>query len=121
MDISTQTGVSTWLTVLSMTEFEFELLWDSVKLRYGWEISNLPTSWPCESKFDIQYSMSCKIGGFISIRHNDLRNLTTNMMSEVCTDTEIEPKLTQLSGVELQGRPSNNSNKGRVNIRTRCF
>ena len=39
-------------------------------------------------------------------------------MLEVCTDTEIEPKLTQLSGVELQGRTPNNSNKGRVNIRT---
>ena len=32
-------------------------------------------------------------------------------MSEVCRDTEIEPKLTPLSGEELQGRPSNNSNE----------
>ena len=61
--------------------------------------------------------MSCKRGGFISIRHNDLRELTANMMSEVCKDTEIEPKLTLLSGEELQGRTSNNSNKARVDIR----
>ena len=57
---------------------------------------NLPTSCPCGSTFDIQYSMSCKKGGFIYIRHNELRDLTANMMSEVCKDTKIEPKLTPL-------------------------
>ena len=43
------------------------------------------------------------------LRHNDLRDLAANMMSEECKDTEIEPKLTPLSGEELQGRTSNNS------------
>ena len=42
-------------------------------------------------------------------------------MSEVGKDTEIEPKLTPLSGEELQGRTSNNSNEARVDIRTRYF
>ena len=76
VDISTLTAVSNWLTVLPITEFEFELskhqLWDSIRLRYGWEINNLPTCCPCGSKFDIQHSMSCKKGDFIYIRHNDL-------------------------------------------------
>ena len=40
------------------------------------------------------------------------------MMSEVCKYTEIEPKLTPLSGEKLQGKTSNNSNKARVDIRT---
>ena len=43
------------------------------------------------------------------LRCNDLRDLTANTMSEACKDTEIEPKLTPLSGEELQGRTSNNS------------
>ena len=64
--------------------------------------------------------MSCKKGGFISVRQNDLRDLTISM-SEVCKDTEIEPKLTLLSGEGLQGRTSNNSNEPRVDIRTRGF
>ena len=63
---------------------------------------NLPTSCPCGSKFDIQHSMSCTKGGFIYIRCNDLQDLTANMMSEACKDTEIEPKLTPSSGEELQ-------------------
>ena len=43
------------------------------------------------------------------------------MMSEVCKDTEIGPKLKPLSGEELQGITSNNSKEARVDIRTRGF
>ena len=43
------------------------------------------------------------------------------MMSEMYKDTEIEPKLTPLSGEELQGRTSNNSNKVRADIGNWCF
>ena len=59
------------------------------------------------SKFDIQHSMSCKKGGFMSIRHNNLRDLTASIASEVCKDTEIEPKLLPLSGEEPHGRTTN--------------
>lgn len=61
--------------------------------------------------------MSCKKGGFISIRYNDLRNLMTNTMLEVWKDTEVEPKLTTLYEDELHGRTLNNSNEARVDIR----
>ena len=61
--------------------------------------------------------MSCKKGGFISIRYNDLRNLITNTMLEVWKDTEVEPKLTTLYEDELHGRTLNNSNEARVDIR----
>ena len=82
---------------------------------------NLPTSCPYDSKFDIEYSISCRKGGFLYIGHNDLRDLTANMMSEVGKETKIKSKLTPLSGKELQGRTSNNSNEARVDIRTRGF
>ena len=101
---STEKGFSNWLTMLSITERSFELskqqFWDSVRLSYGWEIANLP----CESKFDIQHSISCKKGGFVSIRQNDLRDLIARIVSEVCKDTEIEPKLLPLPGEEVHGR-----------------
>ena len=72
------------------------------------KIHNLPTSCPCGSEFDIQYSMSCKKGGYISIGHNDLGNLTAHVMSEVCKDTEIEPKHQYLG---KSCGTSNNSNE----------
>ena len=123
--ISTEKGVSNWLTMLPITEHGFELskqqFWDSVRLRYGWEIRNLPTFCPCGSKFDIQDSMGCKKGGFVSISHNNLGDLTTRIVSEVCKDTEIERKLLLLSGEELHGRTINQSNEARLDIRSQGF
>ena len=89
----TEKGVSDWLTMFPISEHGLELskqqFWDSISLRYVWGITNLPTFCPCRSKFDIQHSMCCKKGDFVSIRHSDLRDLTEKIVSEVCKDTEI--------------------------------
>ena len=47
---------------------------------------------------DIQYAMSCKKGGFITIIHNDLHELTENLPTEVCKDVDIEPQLLLATG-----------------------
>ena len=111
--------------MLPISEHGFELSkqhsCDSVSLRHGWEITNLPTFYPCGTKFDVQHSMSCKKAGLVSIRHNDLRDLTTKILSKVYNDTEIEPKLLPLSGEELHGRTTNRSNEARLDIRARGF
>ena len=65
--------------------------------------------------------MSCKERGFVSIRHNDLRDVTARIVSEVNKNTEIEPKLIPLSGEELHGRTTNRSNEARLDIRTREY
>ena len=64
--------------------------------------------------------MSRKKGCFVSIRHNDLRDLT-GIVSEVCKDTEIKPKLLPLSGEELHERTTNRSNEAGLDIRARGF
>ena len=50
---STEKGVSDWLTMLPNAEYGFKLskenFWDSISLRYVWEISKLPTMCPCGS------------------------------------------------------------------------
>ena len=61
--------------------------------------------------------MSCKKSGFVSIRHNDLRDLTANMLSKVCKEIEIEPKLTPLMGEKLDNRTASTTNEARLNIR----
>ena len=63
--------------------------------------------------------MSCKKGGFVSVRHNDLRDLTTNMLSKVCKDVEIEPKLTALTDEVFGSRTANTTNEARLDIRAR--
>ena len=54
----------------------------------------------------------------MSIRHNYLRDLTANMLSKVCKDIEIEPKLTPLTGEELNSRTANTLNETRLDIRS---
>ena len=74
-DISEEKGVSNWLTAYPILEHGFDLnkqqFWDCLHIRYGWDLKNLPTTYPCGLKFDFQHSMSCKKGGFVTIRHND--------------------------------------------------
>ena len=60
--------------------------------------------------------MSYKKGGFVSIRHNDLIDLTANMLSKVCKEIEIEPKLTPLTGEKLDNRTANTTNEARLDI-----
>ena len=55
----------------------------------------------------------------MSIRHNELRNLTANLLSEVCYDVSVEPQLNQLSGEKLNLRSANSSNEGRLDIAAR--
>ena len=120
-DVSIEKGASNWLTAPPISDFGFELskqnLWDAIRLRYGWSIANLPTTCPC--RFSVQCCMSCKKKGFVSIRHNYLKDLTANMLSEVCKDIEIKPKLTPLTGEVLGSRTANTTNEARLEIRAR--
>ena len=49
---------------------------------------------PCGRRFDIEHSVSCKKGGFVTIRYTDFRDLTAKILSKVYSDMEIEPKVT---------------------------
>ena len=50
LHLSTEKGVSNWLTMLPIAEYGFKLSkqqsWDSICLRYDWKISRLPATCP---------------------------------------------------------------------------
>ena len=59
--------------------------------------------------------MSCKKRGFITISHNDLRDLTANFLSNVCNDdVEIAPKLLPVIGQIFSNRAENTRAKSRL-------
>ena len=74
---------------------------DSVKLRYYWPVEDIPSICACGETFTIDQSMICKLGGFITQRHNELRDLEAEFLSMVCSDVEIEPVLQDISGDQL--------------------
>ena len=110
--------------MLPIAKYGFELsmqhFWGSISLRYGWDISKFPTC-PCGSKFDIQHSMSCKKGGFATIRHNKKWDLIVKVLSEVSNNTKIEPKLVPLCGENWSNRTANRSNEVRLDVETHGF
>ncbi len=41
----------------------------------------------------IEHALSCAKGGFPTIRHNEIRDLTADLLTEVCNDIRIESDL----------------------------
>ena len=64
--------------------------------------------------------MICKLGGFITQRHKELRDIEAEFLSMVCSDVEIEPVLQNIS-VEHLNRGSNKAQDAKLDIRARVF
>ena len=64
--------------------------------------------------------MICKLGGFITQRHSELRDLEAEFLSMVCSDIEIELVLQDISGEHLN-RGSKKAWDARLDIHARGF
>ena len=106
MVFTQEKGASSWLTTLPISEHGFALhkgaFRDALALRYGWDPPNTPSHCICGKSFTVEHALSCPFGGFPTLRHNEIRNLTANLLSEVCHNVTIEPTYNQ-----LLGKPSN--------------
>ena len=90
---------------------------DALALRYGWSPKNLPVSCVCGRSNNIEHALSCPNGAFPTIRHNDIRDLTAELMSDVCHDVSTEPPLQPLSGESLSLRTANQDVGARLDIK----
>ena len=121
--IACEMGSSNWLSTLPLEEKGFLLtkreFWDAVNLRYSWSLTSMPTKCACGAHYDISHAFSCKKGGFVTQRHNELRDLTGNLLAEVCRDVCIEPPLNMLTGESLSNRTANISDEARLDISAR--
>ena len=66
---------------------------DAIKLRYDWEIADLPAMCTYGDLFTVDHAMVCRRGGLIIQRHNEIRDLEAEMLRMVCTDVETESVL----------------------------
>ena len=82
--------------------------------------TSLLTLCVCGDSFNLQHALSCPKGGIVITRHNKLRNLTAEILGEVCKNVVIEPLLTPLTGEELP-KSSNTSNQARTDVSARVL
>ena len=119
----TEKGVNNWLNSMPLKEHNFHLdkqmFWDTINVRFGKELSRLPMKCVCNADFSVEHALNCKLGGFVSTRHNDVRDFTAELLSEVCQDVAVEPLLTPLSGENLKYKTANTDDHARLDVSAR--
>ena len=78
-------------------------------IRYGNKLRGLPQKCPCGQPFDLIHALNCKKGGFIIIRHNNIRDFEVDLLKKVCADVETEPQLQALNGEQINGLIGDNA------------
>ena len=81
----------------------------------------MPAKCACGASFSVDHSLSCQKGGFPSIWHNEIRDLTAKLLTEVCNEVEVEPPLQPLTGEEFLGAGNNSSAGARLDIAMNGF
>ena len=108
MELSQEKGASTWLTALPIDDHGFALhksaFRDALSLRYDWPFQNSPSHCSCSHPFSVEHALSCKTGGFPAVRHNEVRDVTASLLTEVCHGVSTEPHLQSLSGESMSHR-----------------
>ena len=121
---ASEKGASSWLSVIPLKDLGYDLnkgeFRDALKLRYSWEFTDIPNRCVCGDIFDINHAMTCRNGGFIIQRHNEIRDLEAALLGTVCKDVQTEPPLQQING-EVLNNGANTSRDARLDIMARGF
>ena len=124
-NLASEKGASSWLTALPLDAHGFALhkggFRDALCLRYNWAPPHLPTKCACGSNFTIDHALSCPTGGFTIVRHNEVRDLLANLLTEVCHDVSVEPHLQPLSGESLSLRTASIEDNARLDVAASGF
>ena len=125
LEENNEVGASNWLSALPIKEHGFYLdkqtFWDVLYIRYGYILSRLPSKCVCGDNFTIVHALSCAKGGFISMRHNEIRDLTAELIHKVCYDVETEPKLNPVTEEKFALKTANTNDEARVDVSARSF
>ena len=116
MDFAKEKGASTWLTVLPLVEHGFSAFHDAMALRYGWSPPKIPFKCDCGNGMTVEHALSCPKGGFPTLRHNEIRDLTADLLTEVCNDVCVEPELQPVLPQQLTGATANRQDGARLDI-----
>ena len=64
----------------------------------------------------IEHALTCKTGGFPAVRHNEVRDITVTLLTEVCHGVTTEPSLQPLSGESMSHRSAITEDGARLDV-----
>ena len=118
--LASEKGASSWLTCrplkrhgMTLTKGEFR---DGIHLRYGWLPQRLPSSCSCGATFSVAHALSCPTGGFPSVRHNEVRDLTAHMLKRMAHNVSVEPHLQPVTGEQFRYRTAIQTEQARLDV-----
>ena len=118
LELKRQKSVGCWLTALPVQSWGYTLnkqrFRDAIRLRYGWNFTNIPSHCMCGKKNDVDHLLICKKGPYVNMRHNRVRDLEAELMREVCHDVQVEPDLLPIEGDV--SRSGNTAEKARLDV-----
>lgn len=125
MEQASEKGASSWLTALPLAKYDFclhkQAFRDALCLRFGWTPTRLPSHCPCGKLFTVDHAFSCPNGALPSIRHDRIRDITANFLTEVCPNVGLEPTLQPLTGESFPLRSTNTEEGARLDIKAQNF
>ena len=103
VELAMEKGASSWLSVLPLDDHNFSLhkgaFKDAICLRYDWKLPNTPIKCTCGTALSIDHAIICPKGGFPTIRHNELRDVTASLL--LCHNVATEPRLPVSANISL--------------------
>ena len=120
--LASEKGASSWLSALPLEDFGYVLnkqeFHDAIALRYNYQIEGASKSCACGKLNSPDHSLTCKLGGYVSLRHNTIRDTTAILLTKVCKDVKTEPALLPVKD-EHYPPGSNTSVEARLDVSCR--
>ena len=104
--LAAEKGASSWLTALPLKEYGYLLnkqqFSDAIALRYNLSLKDCPKTCACGKNYSANHALTCKLGGYVALRHNSLRDTFAQLMRTVkCKDVQTEPLLLPTNNLQL--------------------
>ena len=120
ISLAPEKGASNCLTCRPLTRHGFALtkgeFRDGICLRYNWLAPRLPSHCSCGTSFTTSHALSCPTGGFPSIRHNEVGDITANLLNKVAHNVAVEPHLQPVTSEQFHYRTTNVGEQARLDV-----
>ena len=70
---------------------------DALRQWYAKELRGIPSQFTFGQQCNANHALNCKMGGFLTIRHNYIRDYEVNPVIQVHKDIEDEPHLQSIN------------------------